>query len=221
MDDIKTIRRRNLKVIIARVGGNAKLARLMGGDFADRSSYIGQIVGKKSNRDVGDDFARDVERATGQLPNWLDRDHSNENVARPAAGTSVRVVRVIAWAQAGSLSSMDFAEGGSAESRTVYTSAEISDGAFALVVSGDSMVDPFGPRSYPNGCIIIVDPARRAKPGDRVIVKLTSTIEPTFKQLESDGGRLLLKPLNPRYPIVPMPPDGEIVGVVVQTQIDE
>ena len=45
--------------------------------------------------------------------------------------------------------------------------------------------------------------------------------EAVFKQLEFDGERYFLKPLNPRYPISPMADDAKIIGVVVLTQIEE
>lgn len=221
MDDNKTIRLRNLRALIAEVGSQANLARMLGGNFTDRASFIGQIVGKKATRQVGDDFARQLEVATGKLQGWMDQDHSASNTTRPEAdGVRVRWVREISWVEAGKGLNMD-AVASESEARVLYTSASIGERAFALKVRGDTMVDTSGGRSYPDGCIIIVDPARDAKPGDRVIVKLPAIDEVTFKQLEVDGGRRYLKPLNSRYPLSLMPPDARIVGVVVQTQIDE
>jgi hypothetical protein len=97
---------------------------------------------------------------------------------------------------------------------------DLSGNSFALRVRGDSMVDPGG-KSYPDGCLIVVDPTREAKSGDRIVVRLATAEEAVFKQYEFDGAQYLLKPLNPRYPIIPMPADAKIVGVVVMSQIQE
>lgn len=68
--------------------------------------------------------------------------------------------------------------------------------AFCLRVRGNSMYKPGGGPSYADGDIILVDPDREAKPGDRVIVRLDDQHEATFKQLLVEDGRKLLKALN-------------------------
>lgn len=95
--------------------------------------------------------------------------------------------------------------------------------AFGLRLLDDSMVDLTGPRSYPIGAIIIVDPDREAKPGDRVAVRMPGALEDKmlFKQLDGVGGELWLRSLNPQSPAAELLGDAKIVGVVVQTQIDE
>jgi len=80
---------------------------------------------------------------------------------------------------------------------------------FALRVDGDSMETRF-----PAGIIIIVEPDLAPKNGDFVVARWNG--QSTFKQLVIDGGMVLLKQLNPRYPILPMPEGGEVVGVVRQ-----
>lgn len=88
-------------------------------------------------------------------------------------------------------------------------------GTFALRVEGDSMMNPAGIMpSFPAGSLIIVDPTREPKPGYPVIVKLAGVPVAVFKMLELYDGKRQLKPLNPRYPIAPMPDDARIVGVV-------
>ena len=103
----------------------------------------------------------------------------------------------------------------------MYTTKDVGPHAFALRVRGDSMENPRGRPSYPAGCIIIVDPAVTAKPGDRVIARLENTKEVTFKQYEEDAGRKYLKPLNPQYPTLEITEGATFCGVVVQTIIDE
>jgi SOS-response transcriptional repressor LexA len=84
-------------------------------------------------------------------------------------------------------------------------------GTYSLHVLGDSMVGDSAD-SFPEGSIISVEPALQAVPGDYVIA-LVGDNETTFRQLVSEGGELLLKPLNPRYPTQPLG-NGAVLGVV-------
>lgn len=106
-------------------------------------------------------------------------------------------------------------------SNIAYTTYAVSPGAYALVVQGDSMVNPSGTPSYPPGCTIIVDPVIPAEPGKRVVYRLPGNKAASFSQLESDGSRLWLKPLNPRYPVTELPAGAKYCGTVVQTLINE
>jgi SOS-response transcriptional repressor LexA len=218
MDDIKTIRLRNLRALIAEAGSQANLARSLGGDFKDRSSQLGQIVGKRPTRGVGDKLARQLETSMQKLRGWMDQDHTSgltETVH--IDGTGVQHVAMITWRQAveGTWMNAD-----ATTQRMLATAAQLSKKAYALRVRDDSMFDPGGSPSFPNGCVIIVDPERVAKPGDCVIVKLPLAEEAVFKQYQFDGNKSFLKPMNPRYPIIEMPKDAKFLGVVVQIQID-
>ncbi|MBA4285446.1 MAG: hypothetical protein C0434_07935 [Xanthomonadaceae bacterium] len=80
---------------------------------------------------------------------------------------------------------------------------------FALRVENDSMAPDFPP-----GTILIVEPDTDHKAGDFVIVG-NGAAEATFKQLVRDGDDWLLRPMNPQYPMKPMPENGRVIGVVV------
>jgi SOS-response transcriptional repressor LexA len=81
--------------------------------------------------------------------------------------------------------------------------------AFSLRVEGDSMEPEF-----PQGCVIFVEPETQALNGDYVVVTLDGTNQATFKQLVLDGARRYLKPLNTRYPVIPIDREARICGVV-------
>lgn len=88
------------------------------------------------------------------------------------------------------------------------TEVTVGRHTYALVVKGDSMAPDF-----PEGMRLVVEPDMSADNGDFVIAK-NGDNEATFKQLVMDGGVFYLKPINPRYPILTVGPDTQIVGVV-------
>lgn len=73
---------------------------------------------------------------------------------------------------------------------------------------------------FPNGGIIVVDPDVQPRPGSYVVVRLDDSQQATFKQLVVDGGEQYLKPLNPRYPIMPVRERASFCGVVKQLVMD-
>ncbi len=83
------------------------------------------------------------------------------------------------------------------------------EGSFIVKVSGDSMIDA----GILPGDLVIVDRARRPKPGDIVVAQVDS--EWTMKYYEMRGTKPILRAANKRYP--PIEPATELVigGVVV------
>lgn len=131
-----------------------------------------------------------------------------------------RRVPLISWVQAGSWNeAVDLYEPGDGE-EWLSCMATCGPNTFALRVQGDSMTAPYG-RSYPDGCIIYVDPDQRGGvvSGDRVIAKLSGDNALTFKVLAEDAGRRFLKPLNPQHPIITEP--FRVIGKVIGTWIPE
>lgn len=79
--------------------------------------------------------------------------------------------------------------------------------------------DPEAKHSFPDGTILLVDPNRRADPGDFVIAKDVQTQQATFKRLAYDGGRWYLRPLNPAFKTVEIDePSLRIIGRVCEFQ---
>ena len=132
-------------------------------------------------------------------------------------------VPLISWVQAGQWGeAVDIYQPGFAED-WIPVRKTPGPNAFALTVSGDSMISSYGPYSYPPGTIIVVDPSVQADPGKRVVAKLIDggDHQVTFKELQQDAGRYYLKPLNPQYPTIELDSKCEIVGTVVASYRQE
>ncbi len=131
-----------------------------------------------------------------------------------------RIVPVISFVQAGDWAEcIDNFQIGDAE-EWLPCPTKHSNSTFAVYVRGDSMTSNFG-RSYPEGCIIFVDPERESRSGDRVIAKLTDVNEATFKVLVEDAGVNFLRPLNQQYPTLQINGNCKIIGKVIGSYIPE
>jgi SOS-response transcriptional repressor LexA len=120
-------------------------------------------------------------------------------------------VPLISWVRAGSCHpAADPYEPGDAE-EWIETEIKVNKNSYALTVRGDSM-EPL----FPEGCVIVVDSDKRAENGSFVIARLDDSGDVTFKQLVKDAGMMYLKPLNERYPIIPITRDATICGVIVE-----
>lgn len=132
-----------------------------------------------------------------------------------------RSLPLVSWVRAGSWDAVvDPFEPGIADDWVTAT-RRMGKRSYALRVRGDSMVDPSGNGpSFPDGAIICVDPEVQPQHRDYVVVRIESNKEATFKQLVDEGGQRYLKPLNPRYPIMPITEDATFCGVVRQMVMD-
>ncbi|WP_337020868.1 LexA family transcriptional regulator [Pantoea anthophila] len=120
----------------------------------------------------------------------------------------------------------DFSEVGSFTSRDakawVPTTKKASDKAFWLEVKGHSMTAPQGVRpSFPEGMLILIDPAEPVDTGDFCVASANTDSEVTFKKYEKDAGVSYLVPLNPSYRILDCDHSCRIIGKVVKAQWPE
>jgi SOS-response transcriptional repressor LexA len=94
-----------------------------------------------------------------------------------------------------------------------------SESTFAVRVRGDSMTAAHG-KSYPEGCIIFVDPDQCSPSnGARVLAKLNGSEEVTFKVFKDEDGRRWLQPLNQSHQ--PIRDEFRVIGTVIGKWEDE
>jgi SOS-response transcriptional repressor LexA len=111
-----------------------------------------------------------------------------------------QMVPVISWVRAGSFDDANdpFMPGEADD--WVPSLRRGGDNCYALRVRGDSMYDPKGPKSFPEGSIIIVDPDKRSPvSGTLIIAKVAGAHDATFKRYRNEDGQQWLQPLNEAY----------------------
>ena len=104
----------------------------------------------------------------------------------------------------------------------VATIKKASERSFWLEVTGHSMTAPQGVRpSFPEGMLILVDPAETVVSGDFCVASANADSEVTFKKYEKDAGVSYLIPLNPAYRTIDCDHSIRIIGKVVKAQWPE
>ncbi|MCS4292702.1 SOS-response transcriptional repressor LexA [Comamonas sp. BIGb0152] len=150
--------------------------------------------------------AAKLSQRTGFNTMWIATGEGQKKLPTSSANTEpgpdVRgKVPLISWVRAGEwCEAMDPFQPGDAE-RWMECPVTHSSSTFALRVRGDSMTAPSGAnRTYPEGCIIFVDPERRTPVnGDRVVACIEGARDVTFKVYKNEDGRQWLMPLNPLH----------------------
>lgn len=220
--DVKTIRLKNLRRIIdERFNGVAgQCADALGMKRPQMSRWV--TANQKSRQGIAEESAREIERKLGYPMGYLDEIARNDHAATLSdtekqnvfPGPDIRGrIPLISWVQAGTWSEVvDIYEPGYAE-RWLPFLKNNGENVFALRVEGDSMTARFG-KSYPDGCIIFVDPDQRMPTnGDRIVAKLVGSQKTTFKSYTEDAGRKWLRPLNDSHP--PIYDEFFVIGKVI------
>jgi len=192
-------------------------ARISQRELARRSGLSQQLISKLENGLV--ESTTEVFRLAEALrvdARWLatgQKGSEEENVADGPPITAY--VPLISWVAAGTWRDVADPYPAGVGEAMVPVTCRAGPNAFALRVQGDSMEPVF-----PNGSVIIVDPAAEPRQGSYVVVRLDEAEQATFKQLVIDGGARYLKPLNPRYPLMEIRESATVCGVVRQMVMD-
>lgn len=153
---------------------------------------------------------------------YMDAETQGEEVSEDATAyqltqaLGIRHVPLISWVEAGSFAEAVDSYARGTGKRMIQTSLKVGRLAYALEVHGNSMNNPRDERrSFPNGSVIIVDPAREYRNGSLIIARVDDESETTFKQYVEDAGRRMLMPLNPQFPALPIDQPLTYCGTVV------
>lgn len=84
---------------------------------------------------------------------------------------------------------------------------------FAFRQTDDTMTATAGPKSYPVGCLVYVDPDRREPAHDKPVLARLQSGEIVLACYMAQAGRVWLRLLNNAYPPITEP--FEVVGVVI------
>ncbi|EFQ8337994.1 helix-turn-helix domain-containing protein [Salmonella enterica] len=137
--------------------------------------------------------------------------------------TNAKKIPLISWVQAGTWTATDSGVSNKDAEKWVYTTATVSDKAFALKVRGDSMTNPTGFPSIPEGSIIVVEPVINGIDsinGKIVVAYIDGGTEATLKKFIDDWPNKYLVPLNPNYKVIECSEGCSIVGQVKQVIMD-
>lgn len=182
------------------------IAELLGKAPAQVSAF----GGKKPTKGIGDQIAREIEKALHLHHGYLDMPYGigefNNATLLSHTGRKLPVMGSIAagaWCEHhGSFDPCDAEE-------WIDAPGPVGPRAFILRVEGMSMEPKFV-----EGDKIVIDPALEALPGHFVAAKRTSDQATTLKQLRQEGGELFLYALNPDWPerIIRMTEEWSICG---------
>lgn len=225
---VKDTRRANLKALLDGLDPQRfRTLKERAPEIGVDASLASQILNE--TRDMGDGLARRVEQKVGLITGWMDLPHDpgalgkerlHYGTPNTEEGPKIYAVPLISWVQAGEWQEVvDNYRPGEGE-KPVYTTRRVSPAAYALRIAGESMENPAGNPTFPNGSIVIIDPERQPENGRAVVVRLVNSKDVIFKQLVIEGGRKYLKPLNPRYPIIEIDESAVFCGVAVQVISD-
>lgn len=142
---------------------------------------------------------------------------------KPTERFGVKRIPVLSWVQAGEWTESGAPVTENDVSEWIYTTANLCDEGFALKVRGDSMTNPNGAPSIPEGSIVVVDPDYGSiyeVNGKIVVAQVMGSAEATLKKFVIDGPIKYLVPLNPNYRVMEVNGNCKIVGVVRQVVTD-
>lgn len=148
--------------------------------------------------------AAKLEKATGYSAVWLatgkGAKKTHEQNATHVANISSRRYPLISYVQAGNwCEASDPFQPGDADT-WLPCLHDLGDNGFALRVRGESMTNPSGVPSFPDGIIIFIKPNTDYQAGDFVVAKRETENEATFKQFKIIDGEPYLFAINPNWP---------------------
>ncbi|WP_122549800.1 LexA family protein [Pseudomonas viridiflava] len=173
-------------------------------------AQISSFGGKNPTKGIGDQIAREIERALGLHSGYLDMPFGvgefNNATVLSHTGRKLPVIGSIAagaWCESQTGFDHNDAE------EWIDAPGPVGPRAFILRIEGLSMEPKFS-----EGDKIVIDPSLEALPGHFVAAKRTRDQAATLKQLKQEGSEKYLFALNPDWPerIIKMTEEWTICG---------
>lgn len=161
-------------------------------------------------------------KALGVSPEWLlfgGSDPTSTELVSTRKAVTVKQIPVISAVQAGEWTSSYASATLDDVMRWVNTTARVSESAFGLDVKGDSMTNPNGAPTIPEGSTVVVETEYGCIDdlyGKVVVAMLDGSSEATIKKLVWDAPYTYLVPLNPNFKPIIVNGNCHVIGRVVQ-----
>jgi len=200
----------NLK---ARIAKAIKDSGLKKSEIAERVGVSTAAVSQWASRDtksLKSEVLVALARATGKSANWLATGAGPEE--EPGAARLGKVP-VIQFAALPVVASDECTSPATMATAWVLCPMEHGPRTFVYRVADDSMAAASGPKSYPPGCFVYVDPDRKDAQHDKPILARLPGGEVILANYMAQAGRVWLRLLNPAYPPVTGP--FEVAGLVI------
>lgn len=181
----------------------------------------GQIKESKPStlRPLASYFGLSLAQLQGEEPMPIQRQsakaHKEQNTANSYLGTPARLIPLITWEIAANWKSICKNYHHESNMGWVATNKNVGHFAFGLRIQGNSMTATHG-ASFEDGFEIVVDPERKPKHYDFVVVRENNKQSAILRQLSIEGSSYDLFPLNPRYQVTQIKDLNQICGVVCQ-----
>ncbi|SFB50810.1 LexA family protein [Delftia tsuruhatensis] len=208
-----------LAMEIAKMPSQSELARAVG----IKPQAVQYLLDPRNNA-TGSKHLVKIAEALGVNAVWLatglgePTDQQTQSNVEPGPDVNRGILYpLITWVQAGVWN-------GNCEAFTPYQAEQwymsphnLGPRGYVLRVRGESMTNPQGRYSFPEGMLLFVNPDKDPTPGQFVIARRDADNEATFKRYTLVDGKPYLEALNPDWPhkYIEMRPGDTFGGIVV------
>ena len=224
MKTVEEIRRLKLAALIAEAGNQSLLSDKIGKAPAQISQWLNASINSKTGkpRVMSNAIARELEQKMGKPHGWMDQQDTSIANTEPGPDAKGRYP-LISEVQAGMWTELcDHFQPGDAE-QWLPSTKNLGECGYMLRVKGNSMEDPGGRYSFPDGMVLHVNPHLTPTPNQFVIVRREATKEATFKRYVLIDGEPYLEAINPDWPkdkkFLKLQPGDAWCGVVVDASL--
>ena len=150
-------------------------------------------------------------------PDWIAGNGSITSNVKPGQDLK-RTIPLLTWGDAthwlGAMSTLNN------DTQWIQTTSDVGGNAFALIVQGNSMANPYGTPSIPEGYSVIVEPDKEPENNSIIVAQVDESGEAILRRLVIEGSKRFLTTLNPAYPVIEINHNCKIIGVVKKVFFD-